>query len=187
MWCLGFCLLQPHCVWGSRKRFIWSQICHFWDPICGITTRPNPLTLIRSCRPIVARNFQEVIIFHNVSIVLQFIQLSDLHKHTHTLHGRKHGDGLHMRKWRLLCLPSFVAHSWLLTHDRDTGGVRQSASLRCGGTKTKQESYREWATKSMEKKRRMFPTCPLLILCHLWIIQHQSWTLGDLRPGRYRS
>lgn len=77
---------------------------------------------------------------------------SGAHTHTRTLHGRKRGDGLHMRKCQLLCLSSFVAHSWLLTHDREDGG--NETELERGLRRDKDKArgrpsvtVREWAEK----------------------------------------
>lgn len=59
-----------------------------------------------------------------------------------------------MRKCQLLCLPSFVAHSWLLTHDGGTLRARPSAGTSCGGTKTKQkECNSERLSDKMNGKR----------------------------------
>lgn len=52
-----------------------------------------------------------------------------------------------MRKCELLCLPSFVAHSWLPTYDREAEGVRQ----KWGGTKTEEEDGEHYGGRTSNK------------------------------------
>lgn len=87
--------------------------------------------------------------------------------HTHYTQGRA-GMLCIIRKCQFLCLHFFVAHSWLLTWGR-VGTNWARGRLR--------NTVREWAIKWMKMR---FPLCPLCILSHLQIIQHQSWTPGDL-------
>lgn len=63
----------------------------------------------------------------------------------------------------------------------DRARVRIEEGQRWSQRKT--ESYsEEWAIQWMKKR---LPARPCLILCHLWIIQHQSRALGDFSPRHF--
>lgn len=71
-----------------------------------------------------------------------------------------------MRKCELLRLPSFAAHSCLVTHDK--------------GQKNPEEQWRERTIRAVERE---LPRVPSLILCNLLIIWYDGWHRSDWACG----
>lgn len=75
------------------------------------------------------------------------------------------------------------AGEWHMTTATEV--ARRRSSRKWGRDKARGRpsvTVKEWAIKWTKEK---YLLCPLLILCHLQIIQHQSWTMGDLSPCHF--